>query len=42
MTHDNDNVFYADHNHPSPKGAEMIVELVMEQIKNAEANIRAN
>ena len=42
VTHDNDDVFYADDNHPSAKGSEMIVELIMEQIKNAETNIRAN
>ena len=42
MTYDNDNVFYADDDHPSAKGSEMIVELIMEQIENAEAIIRAN
>ena len=42
VTHDNDDVFYADDDHPSSKGSEMIVELIMEQIENAEANIRGN
>jgi len=42
VTHNNEDVFYADDDHPSAKGSEMIVELIMEQIENAEANIRAN
>ena len=42
MTHNKEDVFYSDNNHPSAKGSEMIVELIMEQIENAEANIRAN
>ncbi len=42
VTHDYDDVFYADGDHPSSKGSEMIVELIMEQIENAEANIREN
>ena len=42
VTHNKEDVFYADTNHPSAKGSEMIVELIMEQIKNAEANLRAN
>ena len=42
VTHDNDDVFYADDDHPSAKGTEMIVELIMEQIENADANIRGN
>ena len=42
VTHSKDDVFYADDNHPSAKGSEMIVELIMEQIQNAEANIRGN
>ena len=39
FTHDNKNVFYVDDDHLSAKGSEMIVELIMEQIKKAEANI---
>ena len=42
ITHDNNDVFYIDDNHPSAKGSEMIVELIMEQIKNADENMRAN
>ena len=42
VTHNNDDVFYADDDHPSAKGSEMIVELIMKQIKKAEANIRNN
>ena len=42
VTHNKHDVFYADDDHPSAKGSEMIVELIMEQIKNAEENIRAN
>ncbi|WP_443643462.1 SGNH hydrolase domain-containing protein [Candidatus Levibacter sp. Uisw_134_01] len=42
VTHDYDNVFYADSDHPSAKGSEMIVELIMEQINKAEVNIRGN
>ena len=40
VTHDNDNVFYADDDHPSAKGSEMIVELIIEQIEDAEVNIK--
>ena len=35
-THDNKNVFYADTNHPSPKGAEMINDLIMKEIEKIE------
>lgn len=42
VTHNKEDVFYADDDHPSAKGSEMIVELIMEQIQNAEANIRGN
>ena len=42
VTHNKEDVFYADDDHPSAKGSEMIVELIMEQINNAEANIRGN
>ena len=42
VTHDNDDVFYADGDHPSAKGSEMIVKLIMEQIERAEVNIRNN
>ena len=41
-THDNNNIWYSDYNHTSFIGSEMIVELIVEQIKNAEANIRGN
>ncbi|MDC0968893.1 SGNH hydrolase domain-containing protein [Alphaproteobacteria bacterium] len=42
VTHNKEDVFYADDDHPSVKGSEMIVELIMEQIESAEANIGAN
>lgn len=42
VTHNKEDVFYADDDHPSAKGSEMIVELIMEQIESAEANIGAN
>ena len=42
VTHNKEDVFYADDDHPSAKGSEMIVELIMEQIENAEASIRRN
>ena len=42
LTHNSEDVFYMDDDHPSAKGSEMIVELIMEQIQNAEANIRGN
>jgi peptidoglycan/LPS O-acetylase OafA/YrhL len=42
VTHDNDDVFYADDDHPSAKGSEMIVELIMKQIEKADAHIRKN
>jgi len=42
VTHNKEDVFYADDDHPSAKGSEIIVELIMEQIRNAEANIRGN
>ena len=41
-THDNNNIWYSDYNHTSFKGSEMIVELIMEKIEKAEANIRGN
>lgn len=41
-THNTEDVFYVDDDHLSAKGSEMIVEQIMEQIENAEANIRAN
>ena len=34
LTHDNDNIFYTDDDHPSSKAAEMINELIMKEIKN--------
>lgn len=39
---DESNVFYYDKIHPSDDGVDMIVNLIMEQIQNAEANIRGN
>ena len=42
MTHYNDDVFYVDDDHPNAKGSEMIVELIMEQIKKAEVSIIGN
>ena len=33
VTHDNKNIFYADDDHPSFKGAEMINSLIMKKIK---------
>lgn len=42
VTHNDEDVFYADDDHLSAKGADMIVDLIMEQIVKAEANIRQN
>ena len=42
MTHNDEDVFYADDDHLSAKGADMIVDLIMEQIAKADANIRQN
>ena len=42
VTHDNKDVFYVDHVHPSTAGSEIIVELMMKQIEKAETNIRKN
>lgn len=39
VTHNDEDVFYADDDHPSAKGSEMIVELIMKQVEKAEANI---
>lgn len=36
VTHDDNNFFYADKNHPSLKGAEMINDLIMKEIKKIE------
>ena len=33
ITHNNDDIFYSDNNHPSTKGAEMINELILDKIK---------
>ena len=38
LTHDNENVFYADGDHPSLKGAEMINDLIMKEIEKIELN----
>jgi hypothetical protein len=35
-THDDKNIFYADNNHPSLKGAEMINVLIMKEIEKIE------
>ena len=40
ITYNDTDVFYADADHPSLKGSEMIVELIMDQIERAEAQIR--
>jgi len=40
ITHDNQYVFYHDDDHPSAKGSEMIVELIMEKVTEAELKIR--
>ena len=42
VTHDNNDIYYVDDDHPSAKGSEMIVELIMKEIKKVEANIRGN
>ena len=39
---DESNVFYYDKLHPSDYGVDMIVDLIMEQIEKAEANITGN
>ena len=36
VTHDDKNIFYADDNHPSLKGAEMINNLIMKEIEKIE------
>ncbi len=36
MTHDDKDIFYFDNNHPSPKGAEMINELIIKVIEMIE------
>ena len=36
VTHDDQNIFYADDDHPSLKGAEMINDLIMKEIKKIE------
>ena len=36
VTHDDENIFYADVNHPSLKGAEMINDLIMKEIEKIE------
>jgi hypothetical protein len=36
VTHDDKNIFYADNNHPSIKGAEMINDLIMKEIEKIE------
>lgn len=41
ITHNNEDVFYSDDDHPSDKGAAMIAKLVMNKILAAEENIRS-
>ena len=36
VTHDDKNIFYADYNRPSLKGAEMINDLIMKEIEKIE------
>ena len=38
VTHDDKNIFYADDDHPSLKGAEMINDLILKEIKKIELN----
>ncbi len=40
LTHDEKNIFYADDDHPSKKGVEMINDLIMKEIEKM--NIKAN
>ena len=37
VTHDDKNIFYFDHNHPSLKGSEMINDLLMKEIEKIES-----
>ena len=36
VTHDDKNIYYADDDHPSLKGAEMINDLIMKEIEKIE------
>ena len=36
LAHDNKDIFYADDDHPSTKGAEMINDLIMKEIEKIE------
>ena len=36
VTHDDKNIFYADDDHPSIKGSEMINDLIMKEIEKIE------
>ena len=36
LTHDNNNLFYVDSNHPSLKGVQMINDLIMKEVKQIE------
>ena len=36
VTHNDKNIFYADDDHPSIKGAEMINDLIMKEIEKIE------
>ena len=36
VTHDDKNIFYADYDHPSIKGSEMINDLIMKEIEKIE------
>ena len=38
ITHDAKNIFYADNNHPSVKGSELINNLIMDKIREIEQN----
>ena len=38
VTHDDKNIFYADDNHPSIKGSEMINDLIMKEIEKIKTN----
>ena len=40
VTHDKSHIYYFDDDHPRDKGSEMIVELIMEKVEEAERKIR--
>ena len=42
ITHDDDDIFYSDNNHPSTKGAEMINNLIIKKIEIIESSKKSN